>query len=482
MNILPQILNYDTKNFIINHVIDKIKHNLSDFFNNLFFDYSKSRYVKNILNMQNSLNKIIKNSIIDFINITDSVYKASDERKSKYYINVSNKERTIYTIFGEITFCRTYYKSKTSDDYYFYIDDLLGLDKYDTYDSVVKATAIDDAVNYNPNNASYHSSLDVMNLTDKLQNNNINQISRQSIYRWIRESKLKEIRYDTINNGNTLYVMVDEKWIHEQEKISNDKKKKYIMSKCFVIFTHIKRKGKRAKLMGRHIFITSSSNPWKELMDEISKIYDFEKITTINLLSDAGNWILSGKDELKLYSHNKVVVNTCEFHVKQKINRSTTDKDLREKLVKSIYDNHDRNEFKKIMDEIIDSKDKQSRKDTITSYRDYILKHWLGILAMQECPYKSSMESHISHCVASKFGSRPKAYSRNNIQVYLKLQEAYLNNINIMDYYLKCYYSDDDFIYNEKEASFGLLNRSSKVLPTVYSGNPISLLLNSIAN
>ena len=61
-------------------------------------------------------------------------------------------------------------------------------------------------------------------------------------------------------------------------------------------------------------------------MDEIYKIYNFEEINTINLLSDAGSWILSGASELKLYSNNKVTINTCEFHVKQKINRSTTDK------------------------------------------------------------------------------------------------------------------------------------------------------------
>ena len=51
------------------------------------------------------------------------------------------------------------------------------------------------------------------------------------------------------------------------------------------------------------------------------------------------------------------------------------------------------------------------------------------------------MESHILHCIASKFSSRPKAYSKYNIQTYLKLQEASLNRINIIDYYLKSFLS-----------------------------------------
>ena len=122
------------------------------------------------------------------------------------------------------------------------------------------------------------------------------------------------------------------------------------MSKCFVIFTHIKNKGKR------NILITTTNKPWKELMDEICQIYDFGKLETINLLSDAGGWILAGKDELKLYANNNIIVNTCEFHVKQKINRSTTDKDLRNKLYKIIYEDEDKTLFKTTMQEIIDSK------------------------------------------------------------------------------------------------------------------------------
>lgn len=46
-----------------------------------------------------------------------------------------------------------------------------------------------------------------------------------------------------------------------------------------------KNKGKRNILMGKHILITTTNKPWKELMDEICQIYDFGKLETINLLS-----------------------------------------------------------------------------------------------------------------------------------------------------------------------------------------------------
>lgn len=481
MNIITQIFDYDTKNLLINTLIQEFKNKLMNIIDSLLNSSTIHKYVDNMLLIQKKTNELIKNIIIEFIKTIDIAFKNSSERKAKYNINKSNVQRTIYTIYGEICFERTFYIDKKTGKYYYFVDDVLGLEAYTTYDPIIRGLVVDDAINNNPNNASYHSSINSFDILRMLKNNKTSQISRQSVYRWVRNTPETKINYDPIENGTVLYIMADEKWIHMQDK-ANAKKKKWLMSKCFVIFTRIKSKGKRHKLVGKHIFITLSSTPYKELMDEICKIYDFEKIKTINLLSDAGSWILAGKDELKLYAHNNIVVNTCEFHVKQKINRTTTDKDLREKLTKSIYENENKEEFKKIMDEIIESKEKQTRKDKITEYKNYILRHWKGIIAMKYSEVKSSMESHISHCIASKFGSRPKAYSNNYCQKYLKLQEASLNGINILDYYLKSCYAGEDFKYNEKETDFSLFDKSITNLPIVTSNNPISIVLNQIAH
>lgn len=481
MNILSHIFNFESKNILISQLVENLKEKITNILTQLFLNFSSNRYVSNILNLQKTFQDTIRELIIQCIHTLDECYKKSDIRKSKYYINKSKVPRTVYTIFGEIYFERTLYKSKTDNSYYFFIDDALEIEQYTLYDPIVRGITINDSINSNPNNASYHSSLNTLNILDYLSRNRTTIISRQSIYRWVRNSNLKKIKYDCIDTKSTLYVMADEKWIHKQDNM-NKGKKKWIMSKCFVVFTGIKRHKGRCKLLGKHVFITSSSNPYKELMNQICKIYDFEKVKTIHLLSDAGAWILAGKNELRLYTHNHVVINTCEFHVKQKINRSTTQKDLREKLSKAIYENESKAEFIKIMDELIESKDKQSRKDKLTEYKNYIIKHWKGIIAMKYSDIKSSMESHISHCIASKFGSRPKAYSDKFIQTYLKLQEASVNNINILDYYLKCYNADDDFVYNEKEVNFSIFDTSTSNLPVYSSKYSSSIVLHKIAH
>ena len=108
-----------------------------------------------------------------------------------------------------------------------------------------------------------------------------------------------------------------------------------------------------------------------------------------------------------------------------------------------------------------EKKGNDERIKKLTQYEDYILKHWKKIKNMAKSIYKSSMESHISHCVANYFGSRPKAFSRNNIEKYLKLQEYKLNGINIMSLYLKTYKNEEVIEYKKEELNFSIFEKSS---------------------
>ena len=482
MNILPQILDISSKNCIISTTTLHFQKELYSLFEK--FLYHPVNFIPSIMmSLQKIMNDVILQFLIDTFESIDKYFKDSEERKKNFYINKSNVERTLITIFGELTFSRTLYQNKFTGEYYFYIDDILQLEPYKNYDPVVQALMIRDGTLTSPNHSTYHSSLDSLHL-ESLYSNTLVPIPKSTLYYYKKNIKILEIDYKEIpTDHHTLYVMVDEKWIHEQDKSQPDKKK-WIMSKCFVTFTGITRKGKRSRLVGRHIFITSSDYPWKDFMDEIPRIYNFENLNTINLLSDAGSWILSGVSELKLYTNNKITINTCEFHVKQKINRSTTDKELRLKIADIIYEHENKNEFIKEMDKLIESKSSDARKQKVTEYKNYILKHWKGIINMKYSLCKSSMEAHIEHCIASSFSSVPKAYSKNNIETYLKLQEMILNDVNIFRYYLDTYQSNDESRYtDEKEVDFSLFDKStSSNIPNRSTSNPMSFLLHSIAS
>ena len=133
MNIVSQIFNFETKNLLIIELIEKIKSEVINLVELFFSNYSSHRYIDNILTLQRKNNNFIKELIVKFIEIIDKTYKKTEIRKKNYYINKSNVKRTIFTIYGEITFSRTLYIEKNSDKYRFYIDEVLGIEAYRTY-------------------------------------------------------------------------------------------------------------------------------------------------------------------------------------------------------------------------------------------------------------------------------------------------------------------------------------------------------------
>lgn len=140
-----------------------------------------------------------------------------------------------------------------------------------------------------------------------------------------------------------------------------------------------------------------------------------------------------------------------------------------------------KNKFEKLANKMIEE---AKNKGTKIKYKNYIVKHWKLILNMKNLPIGSSMESHISHCVASAMASRPKGYSKKSIEMYLKLQEYKVNGINVMDLYLNTYnkVSEDEFEYNKNEISYSIFEHNTSMLPSKSSNNPMSKALNRIAH
>ena len=292
--------------------------------------------------------------------------------------------RSIVTIFGILEFDRVYYCDKNDRKKHFYfIDTLFHLPEYDRYDKIIKGIAIDNAIATNQKKGAEIASNQINSILSYLNNNQPINISRQDIYNWLDKWNVPNIEYSVIeSDSDTLYIIIDEKYIHEQLKIyfkedtkietktteqikkeftnfmnwlSNPNKqlllpvpktksKNFIMSKAFITFTDIITKGKRKILNNKFTFLTTGKNPWNEFMDTISKIFDFKKFKNIKVLNDAGSWILAGTSNLKLFCENVIIPCLCEFHVKQKINRSTKDESLRKKLWKCI-DNDDKTLF-----------------------------------------------------------------------------------------------------------------------------------------
>ena len=519
MYILPYFLENEARN-LLKTKLSKIVSDVTDeLINNIFRYSSDNKYENFMLNLEETTRKNILKIIVETFQILDNLYLKSESRKKQFNICVSKCHRSIITIFGILDFDRVYYYDKNDRKKHFYfIDMLFHLPAYDRYDKIVKGMAIDNAIATNQKRGAKITSNQINSILSYIDDNQQVIISRQDIYNWIDKWKVPNIEYPSIEtDSNTLYIMIDEKYIHEQLKIyfkdeekietktteqikeefnsfvnwlnnpnkqlllpaPKTKSRNFIMSKAFVTFTDIITKGKRRILNNKFTFLTTSKNPWNEFMDTIPKIFFFFSFKNIKVLSDAGSWILAGTSNLKLFCENVIIPCLCEFHVKQKINRSTKDETLRKKLWESI-DNDDKISFCSIFKTILKDKDSKRTK-TLKSYRHYIIAHWNAIKEMKKSKYKSSMESHISHDIAKPFSYEPKAYSTRHIQKLIKLQEYKLNGINILNLYLNSSDNNEIVTIKKEQLSFSIFDNHSSNLPALNSTDiKISHLLRTL--
>ncbi len=397
MNIISQNYRFELKNKISSYI-----ENLSDELVDNLFSFNNNKYVSFLTCLEENIKNIIVKTIIEIINYFDEKFRSSKDRKNNYHINIKYDNRAFEIPVGLLEFYRTYYETKDRQNHFYFIDELFDFNKYVRYDVLTKAIAIDYSIKTNQKIAGEITRDKFNSIKEDLYSFSDNSIPRQTINRWIKEWKFPKIKYKPISiDGDILYVMGDEKWIHEMIKDSTEKDdtKHYIMSKCFVVFSGIEQTKKRKILKDKFVFITSSKNPWDSFINTVSEVYDFSKINKIVFLSDAGSWLVSGFSNLKLYPNNKIIPCLCEFHVRQKVNRITTNREYRDSL-NSYIDNDNKKAFKILMSQIKESKkDNSKRVSKLEEYENYIIKNWKKIKNMAESECKSSMESHIFRIV-----------------------------------------------------------------------------------
>ena len=100
------------------------------------------------------------------------------------------------------------------------------------------------------------------------------------------------------------------------------------------------------------------------------------------------------------------------------------------------------------------------RQETLTKKLNYLSKNYPAIKRMLNLDFGSSMESHISHLIASFFAARPKGYSSKNIDKYLKINDFKNNNYNIFNIYMNSYSNNEVISINRKQLDFSIFEKS----------------------
>ena len=411
-------------------------------------------YINLLSNLDNSLCNIAKQSLITIFETIDKSYSNSIERKRKYHIK-AHLTRTILTVFGEVTFTRTFYTDKHNKGSYCYLDRFLGLKKHDYFDPYIKATIVE----YSANNSIptvVNMINDLIGNRIKLENK-IKYLNRQTIRNIILDSKLSNPELKQLDTPDTLYVIADEKWIHTQNNNNED-----IMVKSTVVFDGIKDKPRRT-LNNKRIFASFKGNQFlDDTLDYLYYSYDLDKVKNIFVMGDGAKWIRTLTNHFQINNNTNVVFALDKYHFKQAIHHICLDKSLENILVSYVL-NNDRKNFKLFCEEYI--KANPHRTDTINQKKEYIINNWKNILNLYKYELSCPMESQISHNLAYLLSSRPKGYSLKMLDKILKIRLLLKNKENIKQLYLNNFNKKDIINYKKQELNFDILDKRKHFIP-----------------
>lgn len=420
-------------------------------------------YAKLIDWLSSSSRKIVCILIKNLLEEMDRNFRYSKGRIDRYYVK-NTRQRTIITMFGEVTYTRTEYIDRDTGEAFIYVDREIDLAPRQRYDSIVAARAYE---LYSDNN----SMIKVGKLLGyeiegfSLGNNHGNYtISRQQVFAMLnRFKKITVTPPRQKETPDTIYISADEKYIslqqvqnlwiqQEREKgrsskeIQEELKAKHFdeMVKLAVIFTGRKEllkkngesyKRKRYQLTGKWVvaYPDESSKFWQNAHDTLNDLYDLDQVKQIYILGDGAPWIKNGCSELAS-QNTKCQYAQDRYHLKQAIHRMTKDKKIREKLYDYVIHNS-KKDFKELVDSMI--QDSPAKAENIKAKADYILSNIGGTLIMEnDVKFGCAMEQAIQHVLASSFTSVPKAYASEHLHTYVTARVNQQNGIDMQSTFL----------------------------------------------
>lgn len=429
---LMNIVTYKQTEFVNKFMNNLIT--LDSMLKNMHMDNTKglSNYMSMIEGVDIATNDLAVNIIKTFIEKTDQDFRDNPKRLETYHVK-SKHQRTIMTIFGPLTFERTFYVNKRTKESYVYVDDFFGFERYERFDLHVKSLVIEACCEMSMAKAARKVSDMIGCRTSKgVKDANI---SRQSARTFVRNFTLQSpLPKRKDKTPAILFIMLDEKYIPLQRE-----NKKDAMVHHAVVFEDaklVKGHTKRKELIQKHSFSSISLHELHaKVLDYVYEVYDSERIKNMYVLGDGAGWIKKAVEEYAMEGC-EVKFALDRYHFLNAMRLIFLDKDKEDTALEMILSD-DRKSFLSMCDEVL--LERPDRSVIITEKYRYVLNNWEAIRLCYHKNLKCCMEGQISHDIAAVLAVRPGAYSLKTLNNLIRLRTGFRNKIDIKKMYLESY-------------------------------------------
>jgi len=419
-------------------ISNKFQNVITEVIKKLIFDFSRHPVVKDYFELVQSLDcgflTAARETMIRFFESVDDDFAVSARRKKSYYTK-GRFPRTILTVFGEIRFERNYYVPKHAPRGrgFFFVDQELGLPHRDYYDPLVKAMVLEKAALFSFGQTGSLVGEMIGPRFASLAHNALRRISRQTVRNIVRNADISPLSPPPEKQAvETLYVQLDEKYVHTQRNQSRD-----CEIKAAVVYEDVAEvyKGRHC-LVNRHLLtsVANSADLRNQILDYLYSAYDLDRLKHLIVSGDGAGWIKATAADLTISANVKRLLVLDPFHAGQALHRISPCPEIQAQIridLKTIHYDH----FRDLCLELIAAD--PDRLDVITQNMNYLMNNWSAIRNQRNPLFKGcSMEAHISHDLAALFTARPKAHSLSMIHKRLRLRTLWVNGCDLKALYL----------------------------------------------
>lgn len=370
-----------------------------------------------IMATKTMLDRIGVKLVSEALETIDQAVKDSPERKQNWIVKSKGDAKTLATIFGEVSYKRTYYQNRRTGEYCYLSDELVGIASHDKIDTYLQAKLIEEAIDMSYRRSGEKAS-EAVELTSQTVMNSIRRLGKV-------ENNVVEIKEEK-KILKTLYIEADEDHVALQDG-------KYVEAKLVYVHEGIKNIGKnRWEILNPRYFsgvYTNSDELWLEVADYIDKAYEINSIEKIYLSGDGAAWIKNGLGWIKgsIYVLDR-------YHLSKYVTQATAHMSDIAPIMWKHINNGDKKKVKELFSALISTTKPETKKKAVQEAKKYILKNWEGIRNQYESDYIGcSAEGHVSHILSARLSSRPLGWCKTGVDQMARLRAFQANGGVVYD-------------------------------------------------